>query len=62
MTGSKPAGTATMTIKLLDSKFAEVHTWTLRNAFPKKWSLGALDGSSSKIAIETLELVHEGFL
>ena len=34
--------------------------WNLRNAFPTKWSGPSLDATSEAIAIETLELTHEG--
>ncbi|HEX9259947.1 MAG TPA: phage tail protein [Acidimicrobiales bacterium] len=62
MTGSKPAGSATVKITLRDAYYAEVCSWTLRNAYPSKWSLGGLEATSNKVALETLELVHEGFL
>jgi phage tail-like protein len=62
MTGSKPAGTGTAKITLRDAYFEEVFAWTLRNVFPKKWSLGPLEAKGTNVAIETLELVHEGFL
>jgi phage tail-like protein len=34
--------------------------WNLKNAFPTKWSGPSLDATSEAIAIETLELTHEG--
>lgn len=39
-----------------------VAQWTLRNVYPSRWSGPDLDASGSAVAIETLELEHEGFL
>lgn len=49
------------TIVLYDSNEDKVLTWTLRNARPAAWTGPDLDASNSKVAIEVLELVHEGF-
>lgn len=35
-------------------------SWTLRNAWPANLTLPDLNASSSEVAIETLEVVHEG--
>jgi phage tail-like protein len=53
---------ATATITLLDAHGAEVIHWDLRGVHPNSWVGPSFDAGSSKIAIETLELVHEGFL
>jgi phage tail-like protein len=56
-------GPRTAEIELFDaSGTAVVATWTLRNVFPSRWSGPDLDASGSHVAIEALELVHEGFL
>jgi phage tail-like protein len=56
-------GPRTAEIELFDaSGTAVVATWTLRNVFPSRWSGPDLDASGSQVAIEALELVHEGFL
>ena len=34
--------------------------WNLRNAFPTKWSGPSFDAAADAVAIETLELTHEG--
>lgn len=39
-----------------------VGTWTLRNVYPARWAGPDLDASGTGIAIEQLQLVHEGFL
>ena len=53
-------GTAQIT--LLDSRGASVHTWSLRNVHPMSWTGPNLEASSARVATETLELAHEGFL
>ena len=50
------------TISLLDAEGTTVTEWTLRNIMPVKWSIAPFDASNSKVAIETLELAHTGFL
>jgi phage tail-like protein len=54
------AGTAKIT--LLDAYAAEVASWTLRSVYPKAWKGPELNASGKDFAIETLELIHEGFL
>ena len=39
-----------------------VANWMLRNVFPSKWSGPDLDATGNRVAVEQLELVHEGFL
>jgi phage tail-like protein len=39
-----------------------VASWSLRNAKPTDWKCVTLDVGSSKVAVETLKFVHEGFL
>jgi phage tail-like protein len=34
--------------------------WNLKNAFPTKWSGPSFDATAEAVAIETLELTHEG--
>jgi len=34
--------------------------WNLKNAFPTKWSGPSFDAAADAVAIETLELTHEG--
>ncbi len=57
--GSK-ANTATVTLK--DATLAEVASWTLKNALPSAWKAPQMDAAGKAIALETLELQHEGFL
>ncbi len=49
------------TITLQDSYSHAVLIWTLEGARPVSWSVSDLDAKTSGIAIETLEVQHEGF-
>ena len=50
----------TVLIVLLDDSGQPVLRWSLREAWPVKWELSELDASKNEVAIETLELAHEG--
>ena len=39
-----------------------VHTWTLTGVIPVRWTGPSLSVDSAKVATETLELAHHGFL
>ena len=52
----------TAQITLLDAHQQTVMTWSLRNVYPLKWRGPDLDASSGRVAVETLDLAHEGFL
>lgn len=49
-------------ITLYDAEMHPVISWQLRNVYPSKWFGPELDASTAGIAMEKLELVHEGFL
>ncbi|HEY1985479.1 MAG TPA: phage tail protein [Terracidiphilus sp.] len=51
---------ANVAIILLDQADNPVLTWRVRNAWPCKWSGPVLSAQCSEVAIETLELTHEG--
>jgi phage tail-like protein len=57
---SGAGGTAQIT--LCDPSGEPVVTWQLRNVYPSKWIGPELDAKSAGIAMEKLELMHEGFL
>jgi phage tail-like protein len=50
----------TVTIQLLDEGGKSTMTWTLFNAWPTKISSPDLKSDANEVAIETLELAHEG--
>jgi phage tail-like protein len=52
----------TAKIILRDARGAEVASWSLTNVLPKSWKGPDLTAKDGTVAIETLELVHEGFL
>ena len=53
---------STAQITLLDSHGDPVASWSLQGVYPVKWSGPSLDATGNKVATETLELFHEGFL
>ncbi len=50
----------TVTIKLLNEKHESIITWRLLNAWPSKVQSTDLKADGNEVAIETMELVHEG--
>jgi phage tail-like protein len=50
----------TVTIKLLDEKGNATMLWKLINAFPTKITGADLKADGNEMAIETMELAHEG--
>jgi phage tail-like protein len=48
------------TITLLDEARQPALSWNFREGWPSKWEGPALNGKTSEVAIETLEIVHEG--
>ncbi|HWS47384.1 MAG TPA: phage tail protein [Acidimicrobiia bacterium] len=50
------------TITLFDSNVEEVMSWDLKAVVPAHWKIEGFDAGASKIAQETLELTHAGFL
>ena len=51
---------STVTIKLLDESGNPTMTWKLANAWPTKVSSSDLNASGNEVAIESIELAHEG--
>ena len=50
----------TVTITLMDITGADVHSWQIINAWPTKYTAPDFNATSSEVAIESLELAHEG--
>ncbi|HEX4061755.1 MAG TPA: phage tail protein [Streptosporangiaceae bacterium] len=59
--GAAPQST-NVVITLLDYQLDKVMAWTLRQARPTKWDGPSLSATENKVAIESLEFEHEGFL
>jgi phage tail-like protein len=55
-------GARTARITLFDAHREEVASWSLRNVYPAAWHGPDLDATGNNVALETLQLVHEGFL
>jgi phage tail-like protein len=49
-----------MTITLLGPGTKAVRSWTFMNAYPVKWTGPNLNAASTQIAVESLEVVHNG--
>jgi phage tail-like protein len=60
MVGATEGDAATITLK--DSHNGVVASWTFANARPSAWKGPSLSAAGKEVAIETLQLVHEGFL
>jgi phage tail-like protein len=48
------------TIQLLDEARQPALKWNFREAWPSKWEGPALNAKNNEVAIETLEIAHEG--
>jgi phage tail-like protein len=60
--GGALMGPSSGKITLFDFKLAEVASWEIQNVLPQAWKGPQFDANGKLVAIETLELVHEGFL
>lgn len=49
-----------LTISLLNEELKPVMSWKIKNAFPIKWQPSDMKSDGNEVAIETLELAHEG--
>lgn len=50
----------TVTIKLLDETGKPTMVWTLKNAWPTKISSTDLKSDGNEVAVDTIEIAHEG--
>ena len=51
---------STITISLLDEAQSVAMSWTLLNAFPVKITVTDMKSDANEVAIESIELAHEG--
>ena len=49
-------------VVLMTSSGDEKRRWKLQNAYPVKWTGPDMKATASEVAIETLELAHEGLV
>ena len=47
-------------IKVLDDEGNEAAEWTLVRAWPTKWTGPTLNATANEVAIDTIEITHEG--
>ena len=52
---------ADVTITLLDENHNPLFVWSVRKAYPVKWSLSDFKAQENSIVIETLELAYQNF-
>ena len=52
----------TAQISVLDANGDAVCSWELHGVYPVKWTGPSLDAGGNQVAVETLELAHNGFL
>lgn len=57
---ANPVDRRNVRINLLSEEHEPVLTWEVRNAWISKWSGPSLAATKSAIAIDTIELTHEG--
>ena len=50
------------TIIQLDTALNPAARWQFKRGWPCKWEIGEFDASKSELAIETLEIAHEGLI
>ena len=50
-----------LSIVLMNEQGEDAIRWNVRHAWPTKWTGPSLDATSDEVAIESLELTHEGF-
>ncbi len=50
-----------LSIVLMDDQGKDVIRWNFRNCWPTSWSGPSLNASADEVAIEAMELAHEGF-
>lgn len=50
-----------LSIVLMNDKGEDAIRWNVRNCWPTRWAGPSLDATSDEVAIEELELTHEGF-
>jgi len=51
---------STITIRLIDESGNPTMTWKLTNAWPQKFSGTDLNANANEVAIESIEIGHEG--
>lgn len=58
--GSAPVVRKSISVVLYDVEGKRVATWNFHNAYPVKWTGPQLTADGTSVAIESLEIAHEG--
>jgi phage tail-like protein len=58
----EPAIRKPISIKLMTAQLEEIQSWHFVDAFPVKWEGPSLQAGGNSIAVESIELAHNGFL
>jgi phage tail-like protein len=61
-TGSGRSARKNVTVRLLALDMSPVRSWTLVDAFPVRWNGPSVQAGATDVAVESLELAHEGIL
>jgi phage tail-like protein len=61
-TGSGRGERKNVTVRLLALDMSPVRSWTLVDAFPVRWNGPSVQAGATDVAVESLELAHEGIL
>jgi phage tail-like protein len=60
LNGAKRKRIDSGTIMILDTALCQQGVWTFTRGWPCKWDISEFDASKSELAIETLEIAHDG--
>ena len=60
--GSKNMTRSSGLIIQLDTALVPKAAWKFSRGWPSKWEMGEFDATKSELAIETLEICHEGLM
>lgn len=60
--GFPGSGRKNVTVSLLGDDGKVARSWSFRDAWPVKWEGPELDASQSQLAMQTVELAHNGFV
>jgi phage tail-like protein len=50
----------TISLTMLDQEGTTIRTWSFTNAYPIKWTGPNFNASQSQLAVEQIEIAHEG--
>jgi phage tail-like protein len=60
-TGGPDKARTDCVLELLDYDGTAIHTYNIKQAWPKKYTAAALKADANEVAVEEISLAHEGF-